>query len=117
MFFYYALWTQDAKTELGFADQFSEFTGVTPPKTNLRLAQQTVVKHYSTAVQEISNIYLELNKVKTKNAPTVDHEKLEDDLESWLNSMRLEDGTIEQTLGCGSEQTLKIQFEHTLQVR
>ena len=39
----------------------------------------------------------------------VDHEKLEDDLETWLSNMRLEDGTLEQTLRCGSE---KAHFEH-----
>lgn len=99
-------------TKLSFADQFSEFTGTTPPKTNLRLAQQTVVKYYSAAVKEFSNVYLEFDKVKTKDAPMVDPEKLEDDLDAWLNDMRLEDGTIEQILRCGSEQTLKIDFEH-----
>lgn len=52
-----------------------------------------MVKHYSAAVQEFSNVYLELDKVKTKTAPTVDPEKLGDDLETWLNVMRLEDGT------------------------
>lgn len=71
-----------------------------------------MVKHYSAAVQEFSKVYLELDKVKTKNAPMVDHEKLEDDLETWLNDVHLEDGTIEQTLRCGSEQKLKINFEH-----
>lgn len=70
-----------------------------------------MVKHYSAAVREFSNVYLELDKVKSKNAPAVDHGKLEDDLESWLNNMHLEDGTIEQT-HCGSEETLKINFDH-----
>jgi hypothetical protein len=73
-----------------------------------------VVKHYSAAVQEFSNVFLELDKAKANNAPMVDHEKLEDDLETWLNDMYMEDGTIEPALRCDSdsETKLKINFEH-----
>ncbi|KAF8962291.1 hypothetical protein BDZ97DRAFT_1120677 [Flammula alnicola] len=100
---------------LKIADQFSEYMGVVPPKTNLRLAQQSAVKHYPAAIKEFSHVYAELDRIKakTQSAPIVDPEKLEDDLATWLEDMRLDDGTLEETARCGSaSEHPKINYDH-----
>lgn len=104
---------KDNLKKLKIADEFSKYFGGRPPNTNLRLAQQAVVKHYSQAMKEFSRVFEELDNIKTKDAPAVDHEKLEDDLETWLEDMRLEDGTLEQKLRCGaSENVRKVNIEN-----
>ncbi|CAA7268445.1 unnamed protein product [Cyclocybe aegerita] len=92
---------KDALQKLKIADQFSEFMGVPPSKTNLRLAQQAAIKHYPLGVKEFSRIYEGLDKIKAKDAPEISNEKLEDDLAAWLEDMRLEDGTLEERTRCG----------------
>ncbi|KAF8180414.1 hypothetical protein BJ912DRAFT_981245 [Pholiota molesta] len=89
---------------LKIADQYSEFIGIPPPKTNLRLAQQAAVKYYATGVREFSRVFAELDKYKLKGQEgeiKPNPEKLEDDLATWLEGMRLEDGTMEETFRCG----------------
>jgi hypothetical protein len=89
---------------LKIADQYSEFIGIPPPKTNLRLAQQAAVKYYATGVREFSRVFAELDKYKLKGQDgeiKLNPEKLEDDLATWLEGMRLEDGTMEETFHCG----------------
>ncbi len=87
--------------------------GVRPPKTNLRLAQQAAVKHYSEAIKEFSGVFEKLDNINTKGAPAVDHEKLDDNLAAWLEDMRLEDGTLEQRMRCeASEEVRKVNIEN-----
>ncbi|KAF8180415.1 hypothetical protein BJ912DRAFT_632089 [Pholiota molesta] len=101
---------------LKIADQFSEFIGIPPPKTNLRLAQQAAVKHYATGVREFSRVFGELDKYKLKGQEgeiKPNPEKLEDDLATWLEGMRLEDGTLEETFSCGgSSSRPKVVFDN-----
>ncbi|KDR72536.1 hypothetical protein GALMADRAFT_73678 [Galerina marginata CBS 339.88] len=85
---------------LKLADQFSQFIGVPPPKTNLRLAQQSAVKHFSGATKEFSRVFETLDKEKGKGTLVPDQSKLDDDLSAWLEDMKLEDGTFEETVGC-----------------
>lgn len=109
-----AVW-QDNLKKLKIADDFSEFIGIRPPKTILRLAQQAAVKHYSQAVAEFSPIFAVLDdaKLKTKDPPPFDHSKLEDDLAVWLEEMHMEDGTLEERMRCqASEDVRKVNFEN-----
>lgn len=80
--------------------------GVPPPKTNLRLAEKAAVKYYASGVREFSRVFAELDKYKVNNQkapePSPASEQVEDDLESWLDEMHLEDGTREQFMRCGS---------------
>jgi len=96
------------------ADQFSEFVGVPPPKTNLRLAQQAAVKHYSGAIKEFSRVFEELDRVKPSGgAQTLDQDKIEDDLAAWLADIRLDDGTMEETMRCGAaKHRPKVDYNH-----
>jgi len=99
--------------KLRIADDFSQFMGIRPPKTNLRLAQQAAVKHYSEAMKEFSGVFERFDNVKSRSAPAVDREKLVDDLAAWLEDMRLEDGTLEQRMRCeASEEVRKVNFEN-----
>ncbi|KAF8962295.1 hypothetical protein BDZ97DRAFT_1663105 [Flammula alnicola] len=91
-----------ALKSLKIADQFSEFVGITPPKTTLRLTQQAVVKHYPLAVTEFSHVFAKLDELRDTVAPAMDRNKVEDDLAAWLDDLRLEDGTLEDVIQCGS---------------
>uniref|UniRef100_A0A8H7XS32 ARM repeat-containing protein n=1 Tax=Psilocybe cubensis TaxID=181762 RepID=A0A8H7XS32_PSICU len=78
------------------ADEFSIFMGLPPPKTELRLAQQTAVKHYPAAIKEFSRVFDLLDKCKGEAGCTApDQDKLEDDLAAWLGDMKLKDGTMQ----------------------
>jgi hypothetical protein len=78
------------------ADDFSKAIGVTPPKTNLRLGQQTVVQLYSTAVKEFGNV---IAKSESPDACVpVSQQKLEDDLAAWLEDMQVDDGDDDSKL-------------------
>jgi len=81
---------QGALERLEIADEFSIFIGVPPPKTNLRLAQQSVVRLFPKAMEEFSNI-ISRNEVEFEK-PVISPGKLEDDLAAWLDGMSL-DGT------------------------
>lgn len=72
------------------ADEFSITIGVTPPRTNLRLAQQTVTRLYTSAAAEFGSVVVKAAS-KTPVKP-VSHEKLEDDLAAWLENTHIHDG-------------------------
>ena len=64
-------------------------------------------------MQEFSRVFEGLDNIKTKDAPAVDHEKLEDNLEAWFEDMRLDDGTLEEKLRCeASEHVRKVNIEN-----
>lgn len=63
--------------------------GVTPPKTNMRLGQQTVVQLYSSSVKEFGNV---IAKAESPGASvSISQEKLQDDLASWLEDTHRDD--------------------------
>jgi hypothetical protein len=107
---------QSSLEKLRIADEFSEFMGVPPPKTNFRLAQQAAVKHYATGVREFSRVFAELDKDVLKDQGgelKPNPAKLEDNLATWLEGMHLEDGTLEGTVQCrGSAQRPRVIFEN-----
>ncbi|KAF9561421.1 hypothetical protein CPC08DRAFT_762103 [Agrocybe pediades] len=94
---------KDDLKSLAIAFEFSEFIGLTPAKTNLRLTQETLVKHYPLGVREFGHVYSKFDKIKeVPSSYSSDAKKTKDDLATWLEDMRLEDGTMEQHLGCGT---------------
>jgi len=88
--------------------------GVPPPKTTLRLSQQAAVKHYPGAVKEFSRVFEELDRVKpSSSAQALDQDKIEDDLATWLEDIKLEDGTVEETMRCGAtNHRPKVDYNH-----
>lgn len=82
-------------TKLKFADDFSTFAGNLPPKTELRLAQQTAVSLYPAAVKEWGEVILRFDKLRTNGEPSMSPEKAEDDLAAWLDDLHAESGEQE----------------------
>jgi len=74
-------------TKLKFADDFSIFIGNTPPRTELRLAQQTVVSLYAAAVNEWGDVIVRFDNLTTEEEPSISPEKADDDLAAWLDDM------------------------------
>lgn len=87
---------QEALWNSKIADDFNMAIGVTPPKTNLRLGQQTVVKLYPLAVKEFGSV---IAKAEESDASVpVSRDKLEDDLAAWLENMHVEDEEYDSRL-------------------
>jgi len=98
---------------LKIADEFSQFVGVSPPKTFLRLAQQAAVKHYPGAVREFSRIFNDHDNAIGTGSENPSAGGLEDDLAAWLDKMTLEDGTEEKRGHCGATTGHgKVKFDH-----
>ncbi|KAK7059703.1 hypothetical protein R3P38DRAFT_2495642 [Favolaschia claudopus] len=72
---------------LKIADDFSKWIGVTPPKTYLRLAQQTVVGLFSDAVEEWGEFIAGKSR---GDQPDLESEKVEDDLAAWLEDTHID---------------------------
>ena len=73
------------------------------------------MKHYPGAIKEFSHVFEELDRVKTSgHVQTLDQDKIEDDLAAWLSDIRLDDGTMEQTMDCGatSHHRTKVDYNH-----
>ncbi|KAF8217753.1 hypothetical protein K438DRAFT_1656655 [Mycena galopus ATCC 62051] len=79
---------QGSLRKLKIADDCSNWIGVPPPKTYLRLTQQTVVKLFTNAAAEWGDFYA--GKL-TGDSPDLRTEKVEDDLAAWLGDLHLED--------------------------
>jgi hypothetical protein len=73
--------------KLKIADDFSNWIGVPPPKTYLRLTQQTVVKLFPEASEEWGDFFA---GTSSGNQPDLAAEKVEDDLAAWLEDMHLD---------------------------
>ena len=73
--------------KLKFADDFSVFIGSTPPRTELRLAQQNIVSLYTAAVKEWGDVIVRFDDLTTDEEPSISPEKAEDDLAAWLDDM------------------------------
>ncbi|KAF9480921.1 hypothetical protein BDN70DRAFT_876939 [Pholiota conissans] len=86
---------------LKIADQYNEFIGIPSPKTYLRLAQQAAVKYYASGMREFSRVFAELDKSRLEGYDEaelkINAEKVEDNLATWLDEIRLDDGTTEPT--------------------
>ncbi|KAH9477955.1 hypothetical protein JR316_0010188 [Psilocybe cubensis] len=97
------------------ADEFNIFMGIPPPKTDLRLAQQTAVEHYPAAIKEFSRVFQVLYQAKIGEGHVVrlDRGKLEDDLTAWFNDMKFDDGTMMHVgAGCsGGSGQVKVTFD------
>ncbi|KAG2111771.1 hypothetical protein BD769DRAFT_1630248 [Suillus cothurnatus] len=82
---------QVALKKLGYADEFSILLGTIPPKTQLRLTQQNIVKRYPTAVQEWKDLIARFDEVMMDERP-ISLEKAEDDLAAWLDDLHIDQG-------------------------
>ncbi|KAG2137433.1 uncharacterized protein EDB93DRAFT_766241 [Suillus bovinus] len=82
---------QVAFKKLGYADEFSILLGTIPPRTQLRLTQQNIVKRYPIAVQEWKDLVARFDEVMTDERP-ISLEKAEDDLAAWLDDLHLDHG-------------------------
>jgi len=85
---------QDALTMLRIADDFSYFAGNDPPKTELRMALQTVITLYPTASGEWSDVIARFDNLRTQKEPPISPEKAEDDLAAWLENLHEDDGEL-----------------------
>jgi len=63
----------------------------------MRLAQETVVKAYPTAIKEFSEV---ISRISGGSGESVSLEKTEDDLAAWLEDMHMEDGEEELKTHC-----------------
>ncbi|KAJ7098295.1 hypothetical protein C8R44DRAFT_811280 [Mycena epipterygia] len=79
---------QGSIRKLKIADDFSNWIGVPPPKTNLRLTQQTVVRLFPDAAEEWGEFMASNSRLE---APAPSAEKAEDDLAAWLGDLHIED--------------------------
>ncbi|KAK0204206.1 hypothetical protein DFS33DRAFT_1374397 [Desarmillaria ectypa] len=88
---------EKTRKQLEIADEISTFVGTPPPKTNGRLAQETVMKLYTEAAQEwesnISNNDTEWEEIVTP-------ERVDDDLQAWLEELHLDDPAVKANLSC-----------------
>ncbi|KAJ7253706.1 hypothetical protein B0H12DRAFT_1116271 [Mycena haematopus] len=78
---------QGLMRKLKIADDCSNWIGVPPPKTYLRLTQQTVVKLFPDAAEEWGEFYA---RISPGDQPDLTAEKVEDDLAAWLGDLHLE---------------------------
>lgn len=82
---------QPALRQLKHADEFSQLVGITPPKTQLRLTQQNIVKRYPTAVNEWKDLVARFDE-ETPDECTISMETAEDNLAAWLDEIHLDQG-------------------------
>ncbi|KAG6813057.1 hypothetical protein H0H92_014329 [Tricholoma furcatifolium] len=71
------------------ADDFCLAIDVKPPRTHLRLAQETVVKYYTAGATEFGHVIAKATSEDRHNP--VSMEKLEDGLAAWLEDTHLHD--------------------------
>ncbi|KAF8067865.1 hypothetical protein FPV67DRAFT_1562105 [Lyophyllum atratum] len=71
------------------ADDFCQAIDIRPPKTNLRLAQETVVKLYTAGAAEFGPV-VEKAASEERLKP-ISTEKLEDELAAWLENTHVHD--------------------------
>jgi hypothetical protein len=101
--------TQDALKKLKIADQFSNHVGISPPKTNCRLAQHTIVKLYPEAIKEWNDTILRFDSEShdvNAVAPSISSVKVEDDLANWLGKLESDDDGQETHPGHCTQTTI-----------
>ncbi|KAG7097635.1 hypothetical protein E1B28_004967 [Marasmius oreades] len=76
-----------------FTHDFARFTGLPLPRTNLHLAQATVVNNFQAALEEWGDVVD--NMAGSGEPRMVDSDKVEDDLSAWLDDLRLDNGEQE----------------------
>ncbi|KAF9260549.1 hypothetical protein L218DRAFT_962365 [Marasmius fiardii PR-910] len=84
---------KDTLKRIKFTHDFAKFTGLPLPKTNLRLAQDTVVDNFKTALEEWGEVVERMEG--SGEARKVDSDKIVDDLSAWLDDLRLDNGEQE----------------------
>ncbi|GLB39184.1 putative MYND finger [Lyophyllum shimeji] len=79
------------------ADDFCAAIDIRPPRTNLRLAQETVVKLYTAAAVEFGPVVQKADA--EERLKPVSPEKLEDELAAWLENTHVHDEVDDELHG------------------
>ena len=86
---------KDTPTKLNLRTILVLSSAISPPLTELRLAQQTVVNLYPSAVSEWGEVIARFDKLGTNEEPSMPSEKAEDDLALWLDDLDMDSGEQE----------------------
>ncbi|KAH7882394.1 hypothetical protein F5I97DRAFT_1816994 [Phlebopus sp. FC_14] len=86
---------QAAVRKLKAADEFSRLFGIIPPKTQLRLTQEVILKHYTPGIKKWSTVVSRLDSTMDEEDHTISLENAEDQLTAWLEDIRLDNGDQE----------------------
>ncbi|KAG6907808.1 hypothetical protein DXG01_007290 [Tephrocybe rancida] len=78
---------QSALKSRKVADDFCAAIDIKPPRTNLRLGQETVIRYYTAAAAEFGHVIAKA--ASEERHETVSPEKLDDDLSAWLDGTHL----------------------------
>ncbi|KAF5340216.1 hypothetical protein D9611_007973 [Ephemerocybe angulata] len=79
---------KEALEVLKVADGFSKVLGLGPPKTMLRLTQETVVRLFKQSVAKYSDIFERASG--GEKLPEVAPDQMQDDLAAWLDDLHLD---------------------------
>ncbi|KAL0578120.1 hypothetical protein V5O48_003863 [Marasmius crinis-equi] len=82
----------DTLKKIKFTHDFAQHVGLPLPKTNLRLAQETVVKYFPEALAQWGTI---VDNMAGGEIRQLDSGKAEDDLAAWLDDLKLDNGEQE----------------------
>ncbi|KIJ63203.1 hypothetical protein HYDPIDRAFT_176220 [Hydnomerulius pinastri MD-312] len=91
---------QGAVKKLKIADDFSRFFGINPPKTQLRLTQETILKYFTPGAQKWSSIVSRFDSAVAEEDHVISPGRAEDQLVAWLEDIRLENGDQERPERC-----------------
>lgn len=81
-----------ALTKLQETYDFAKHMGMKLPRTQIRLAQETVINLYPAAVKEWSDVIARFDTLSSTNSETpVSTSKPEDDLAAWLEDIHVDD--------------------------
>ncbi|KIJ14557.1 hypothetical protein PAXINDRAFT_163312 [Paxillus involutus ATCC 200175] len=86
---------QAALAKLKIADDFSNFFGTKPPKTQLRLTQETILKYYTPGVQKWNSVVSRFDSAVAEEEHIISPGRGEDQLVAWLEDLRFENGDQE----------------------
>jgi len=81
--------------KLKIADDFSNFFGTKPPKTQLRLTQETILKYYTPGVQKWNSVVSRFDSAVAEEEHIISPGRGEDQLVAWLEDLRFENGDQE----------------------
>lgn len=82
--------------KLKISREFAKFLGFASPKSKNSQAQITIMTHYHNAIEGWSVVTHQIDALNLANGKSpVANSPTEDDLASWLNDMRTDDGVPE----------------------
>ncbi|KAL4078118.1 hypothetical protein V8B97DRAFT_2102188 [Scleroderma yunnanense] len=82
---------QPVLRKLADADEFSRVFGIKPPKTQLRLTQEVILKHYSAGIKEWGSVVANFDSVVDHGEHIFSPTSAEDQLALWLADINVDD--------------------------